>query len=699
MARRDPYRAFRFRIEIQGPSRAASARSAAWNARPRSSRTARAASTTSSTSSSSRRPIPPLTLKRGLVEPRCGLAPGRDRRGGHEARRTDRAARREPAGRRGAGCARAPSPPSGRGGSRRRVRDDRHRVRRARAPRDSGANEAPGLDGVPRSGDRARPAPAADRRASEPLSPGRARLPPSAAGGPPRRHRLWSRDEGTRSRYAPRLNWQLHLHRHGSTSTFHSRSPDRARAAGIPARASGPGCPARVRPAPALRLAADGLADRRRHRADRSHRSPRCRRIDRGPRPLRLRCDARRAAWRPRRASDPRDRHPAATPAVGSSAAEPRAASPGGAARSGSSGPGSGHGRARGGGGPASPRPAGAASAAGRASIGSSFRRPVTCHGRALTASATGVAWRGARPALDGTNRRVGAERRHGLAGGRRSRRARSRERRHAPPTPRASNAPARRRPSTSISSTGALAPVREARPHRARAPRAGVRSSMRQQLTKATVEVLAGSRAALRWSRCSSTRPNTASSTPPASGRPLRPASTTRSAVRQRQRAGPHHGPAVRHLHRRRRGGRVGADPPAHGVWCASTAISTHRRPSGSLGRVPLPGGHREDRQRFTMFLADGTPVRATPRVTFKQYQTIQEQLEHPRRNSADKSTRHELSRDESLWGSPIANTASRAIGADRPANRIDKPRRMAAATVLVLPPLEESDVEPARA
>lgn len=101
---------------------------------------------------------------------------------------------------------------------------------------------------------------------------------------------------------------------------------------------------------------------------------------------------------------------------------------------------------------------------------------------------------------------------------------------------------------------------------------------------------------------------------------------------------------------------------------------------------------------QRFTMFLADGTPVRATLSVTFKQYQPIREQLQNPRRTSADKSARHALSSDESLWGLAASKYGEprywRLIARH---NGIANPRRVRAATVLVLPPLEESDAEPA--
>ncbi|MFY2826022.1 LysM peptidoglycan-binding domain-containing protein [Ruegeria sp. MALMAid1280] len=102
---------------------------------------------------------------------------------------------------------------------------------------------------------------------------------------------------------------------------------------------------------------------------------------------------------------------------------------------------------------------------------------------------------------------------------------------------------------------------------------------------------------------------------------------------------------------------------------------------------------------QRFTMFLDDGTPVRASLSVTFKQYQPIQEQLRNPRRNSADKSTRHEFSSDETLWA-----LAARHYGEPRfwrliaRNNQISDPRRVPSGTVLILPPLEDSDADSAR-
>jgi len=95
---------------------------------------------------------------------------------------------------------------------------------------------------------------------------------------------------------------------------------------------------------------------------------------------------------------------------------------------------------------------------------------------------------------------------------------------------------------------------------------------------------------------------------------------------------------------------------------------------------------------QRFTMFDANGTPVRATLNVTFKQYRPLSQQLKEPRRNSADKTKRRVLNSDDSLWAMAFREYGDvsywRLIAQH---NRIARPREVVAGTVLVLPPLEE--------
>ena len=93
-------------------------------------------------------------------------------------------------------------------------------------------------------------------------------------------------------------------------------------------------------------------------------------------------------------------------------------------------------------------------------------------------------------------------------------------------------------------------------------------------------------------------------------------------------------------------------------------------------------------------MFRSDGTPVRATLIVTFRQYKTIAEQLQDPRRNSADKTKRRVLEAHDSIW-----LLAAREYGEPRfwrliaVTNDIDDPRRIEPGRVLVLPPITDDD------
>jgi hypothetical protein len=102
---------------------------------------------------------------------------------------------------------------------------------------------------------------------------------------------------------------------------------------------------------------------------------------------------------------------------------------------------------------------------------------------------------------------------------------------------------------------------------------------------------------------------------------------------------------------------------------------------------------------QRFTMFRADGTPVRATLSVTFTQYKTIQEQLQEPRRNSADKTKRRMVQGPDDLWLLAYKEYGDVAHWRHiARANRIDDPRKIVSGAVLVLPPLEDLTKEARR-
>lgn len=96
---------------------------------------------------------------------------------------------------------------------------------------------------------------------------------------------------------------------------------------------------------------------------------------------------------------------------------------------------------------------------------------------------------------------------------------------------------------------------------------------------------------------------------------------------------------------------------------------------------------------QRFTMFLSDGTPVRATLNVAFKQFRPLAEQLITPRRNSADKTKRRVVSSDNSIWllaDSEYGDPRDWRLIARK--NHVSDPRAIRPGVVLVVPPLDET-------
>lgn len=93
----------------------------------------------------------------------------------------------------------------------------------------------------------------------------------------------------------------------------------------------------------------------------------------------------------------------------------------------------------------------------------------------------------------------------------------------------------------------------------------------------------------------------------------------------------------------------------------------------------------------QFTMFQADGTPVRARVDVTFKEYTTPEEQQIEEPRQSADTDSVRVVTEGETLWG--IANDEYGDPTEWRPiatANGIENPRSLEPGTRLSIPRLE---------
>jgi nucleoid-associated protein YgaU len=94
---------------------------------------------------------------------------------------------------------------------------------------------------------------------------------------------------------------------------------------------------------------------------------------------------------------------------------------------------------------------------------------------------------------------------------------------------------------------------------------------------------------------------------------------------------------------------------------------------------------------RKVTMFHPDGSPARVTLSVNFKEYRTLRQLIEEPRRESADKTKRRVVVGRESLW--LIASREYDDAGewvriAQR--NDLDDPREISPGDWLELPPIE---------
>ncbi len=94
---------------------------------------------------------------------------------------------------------------------------------------------------------------------------------------------------------------------------------------------------------------------------------------------------------------------------------------------------------------------------------------------------------------------------------------------------------------------------------------------------------------------------------------------------------------------------------------------------------------------RKVTMFHPDGAPARVTLSVMFKEYRTLRQLVEDPRRESADKTKRRVVVGRQSLWLIAAreyddANEWVRIAAA----NDLDDPRQIGPGDWLELPPIE---------
>lgn len=94
---------------------------------------------------------------------------------------------------------------------------------------------------------------------------------------------------------------------------------------------------------------------------------------------------------------------------------------------------------------------------------------------------------------------------------------------------------------------------------------------------------------------------------------------------------------------------------------------------------------------RKVTMFHPDGAPARVSLSVAFKEYRTLRQQLEDPRRESADKTKRRVVVGRERLWwiAAREYDDPNEWVRVAR-ANDLDDPREIAPGDWLELPPME---------
>jgi hypothetical protein len=112
---------------------------------------------------------------------------------------------------------------------------------------------------------------------------------------------------------------------------------------------------------------------------------------------------------------------------------------------------------------------------------------------------------------------------------------------------------------------------------------------------------------------------------------------------------------------------------------------------PIGSPENLQFTGTIEKVSQKFTYFLDDGTPVRATLNITIKEYKTVKEQLAEIGRQSPDRTKQRVFKDGDSLWFYAAQEYGDagewRAI-ADQ--NGLDNPRLIESGAEIELPPLE---------
>jgi hypothetical protein len=97
---------------------------------------------------------------------------------------------------------------------------------------------------------------------------------------------------------------------------------------------------------------------------------------------------------------------------------------------------------------------------------------------------------------------------------------------------------------------------------------------------------------------------------------------------------------------------------------------------------------------RKITLFHPSGQPARATLSVSFKGYRTLAAQMDRPRRQSADKTKRRQISASDTVW--TIADREYGDVRGGRQsadASDVDDPRDLRPGDWVKVPPVEDEN------
>lgn len=107
--------------------------------------------------------------------------------------------------------------------------------------------------------------------------------------------------------------------------------------------------------------------------------------------------------------------------------------------------------------------------------------------------------------------------------------------------------------------------------------------------------------------------------------------------------------------------------------------------------GSLDFKGIVEKVTQKFTMFLSSGIPVRATLSVTFRAWQSIEDQLQSIPRQSSDRTKQKMLRQGDQLWMMAAQEYEDPGLWREiARANGIDNPRTLTTGKPITIPPLE---------